>query len=607
MKQKSSNHYLHRFLNIQSLKQKSIFDMTSLQIFFLKMIIIIGCFVINVVGIYAIVILNHTTRGIIDMISSLSLVACWFILKTKNGYIACSYILLLGLMVSAWTSIMLGSALEAGKYFPFIFPLMAFFLNRRQIGVIWCSFFLMGELVIVILNNLRFLPAAFEPRELCVRWANLLIVTVIGYFISYRYEKMNDKLFNQAYYDHHTALPNRSTLMIDLSDKCCMIMIISLDDFKEINALFGYETGDIILNKIARQLEEVGVTYNLKTYRLSGSEFALLGKLNDCKEKLKMEAVGAQIIQEIHDSPVDIQNKQINLHISIGIGFNLKNSSYLLHNADLALKLARKSHYRLKVIESSRQSIKDYEDFLHISSVLHQGIELDRIFPYFQPIFNNKTGKILKFESLVRLTDDLGTLYQPAAFLECAKRTHVYSKLTRIMFNKIIRTMQNNELHFSINISYEDLKDNLTSHLLIKTLKEYPEMANRLTFEILESESIEDKIKAAAIISILSSMGCKIAIDDFGSGYANFDYLVHFSFDYLKIDGTLIQNIDHDKNSEIIVENIVRYARKSNIKTIAEFVHNEKVHKKVIEMGIDYSQGYFLGKPGNLIGFPRLI
>lgn len=572
----------------------------DIQILFMKVTLVIGFFAINLVGIHTILVEKSPVRGWLDIFSSLTTVACWFILKTKKGYTFCSHMLLTGLMISAWVSFYFGSVTGAGKFFPFLFPILAFFLNNRPRGTLWCLMYLAGETVLLFLNRSGRLPAGYSVQEVEMRMVNLVILSVMSYFISFRHDKMMGKLYKQIYYDKLTKLPNRNSLMEDLSEGCNAVFIISLDDFKEINALFGYETGDIILRRVTTLIEDMAKRYRLNTYRLSGSEFALRGDSETICEKHEYEKIASLIIHEIHDQSLEINEKQINLHISIGIGYHEQNYHLLLHYADLALKFAKKSHARFSLIESSEQSVKDYEQFLHISSVLHHGIEFDKIYPHFQPIFSNETGELHKYEALIRLSDELGTVYQPAAFLDFARRTHIYSKLTRIMLRKVIRAMHHNSCRFSINISYEDLSDHLTNHLIIKTLKREPQLASRLTFEILESESIEDKEKASAIIHELSALGCSIAIDDFGSGYANFDYLVHFKFDYLKIDGSLIRNIDHDENSETIVENIISYARKRNIKTVAEFVHSPEVLAKVKTMGIDYSQGFYLGRPGPL-------
>ena len=146
-------------------------------------------------------------------------------------------------------------------------------------------------------------------------------------------------------------------------------------------------------------------------------------------------------------------------------------------------------------------------------------------------------------------------------------------------------------------MSVEDFLDPYTLQYIKFALSEFPTLKNRVSFEILETESVTDFNKFADYIADMQSVGCKIAIDDFGAGYSNFDILLKLQLDYLKIDGTLIEKMDTDANSRIIVENIVSFSRKMGIETIAEYVHSKKIYEIVKSLGIDYSQGFFLGEP----------
>ncbi|MCV6625026.1 MAG: EAL domain-containing protein, partial [Cellvibrionaceae bacterium] len=151
--------------------------------------------------------------------------------------------------------------------------------------------------------------------------------------------------------------------------------------------------------------------------------------------------------------------------------------------------------------------------------------------------------------------------------------------------------------HFSINMSILDAANDETISALEQQLSKYPGLGQRLIIEIVEEEGIENHEQIADFISRLKDWGCKIAIDDFGTGYSNFDYLMKLNVDYIKIDGSIIHNIHEDNNAELVSDLIVKFAKQLNIKTIAEYVHSKEVFEKVKEMGIDYSQGYFIGRP----------
>lgn len=138
--------------------------------------------------------------------------------------------------------------------------------------------------------------------------------------------------------------------------------------------------------------------------------------------------------------------------------------------------------------------------------------------------------------------------------------------------------------------------DPVTSRHIYERLAEYKGKI-KVTFEILESEKIESYDEVGAFIDTVKSLGAKISIDDFGSGYSNFEHILRLNVDYIKIDSSMIKNIDSDKNSQIIVETIVGFAKKLDIKTIAEYVHTEEVYNKVKELGVDMSQGFYFAPP----------
>ncbi len=228
---------------------------------------------------------------------------------------------------------------------------------------------------------------------------------------------------------------------------------------------------------------------------------------------------------------------------------------------------------------------------------IKSAIEEKRIIPFFQPIINNKTGEIEKYETLIRMIDEDKKIISPYLFLQPSKKYKLYNYLTKIMIEKAFEVFKDINKEFSINISVDDILDESTNNFIIKKLKYYKN-PERVVFEILESEGIENYSKVMDFIMDIKACGGKIAIDDFGSGYSSFEHILKLNPDYLKIDASMIKNITRDKNSEIITTTIVEFARKIGLKTIAEFVHSEEVYEKVKNIGVDYSQGYYLGEPG---------
>jgi EAL domain-containing protein (putative c-di-GMP-specific phosphodiesterase class I) len=147
----------------------------------------------------------------------------------------------------------------------------------------------------------------------------------------------------------------------------------------------------------------------------------------------------------------------------------------------------------------------------------------------------------------------------------------------------------------------EDISNNEMKEFLFEKFDNHPQIAKRVVLELVESESLQDYEEVIEFIKIVKSKGCKIAIDDFGSGYSNFEYLIKLQADYIKIDGSLIRHIDTQRESYVVVSTIVSFAKQMGIKTIAEFIENEEVFQVAKKLGIDYSQGYYFSPPKNKI------
>ncbi len=176
------------------------------------------------------------------------------------------------------------------------------------------------------------------------------------------------------------------------------------------------------------------------------------------------------------------------------------------------------------------------------------------------------------------------------------KQSKQYHSITKTVIDKAFKTFSSLECEFSINLTIDDILDMQIQQYLFTALDRY-NIGSRVVFEIVESEGIENFNEINEFILSVKKYGCKIAIDDFGTGYSNFEYLIKLKADFIKIDGSMIQNLDTDENSRILVSTIVIFAKKLGMQTIAEFVKDETIQELVTELGVDYSQGYYLGEP----------
>lgn len=192
--------------------------------------------------------------------------------------------------------------------------------------------------------------------------------------------------------------------------------------------------------------------------------------------------------------------------------------------------------------------------------------------------------------------NDFGKVVSPYLFLDISKKSGQYSRLTKRMIRKTFDYFKNNDYEFSLNLTFEDISMESTYRYVIDNIKKY-NLASRIVIEIVESEKIQDFSLVNHFFEEIKELGCKIAIDDFGSGYSNFEYLIKLEADYIKIDGSLIKDILVNKGNENIIRMIIKFAKDQGIKTIAEFVSSKEIFDKVKELGVDYAQGYYIQEP----------
>ena len=204
--------------------------------------------------------------------------------------------------------------------------------------------------------------------------------------------------------------------------------------------------------------------------------------------------------------------------------------------------------------------------------------------------------KIEKYESLVRLVGEEREIASPCCFLEIAKHSKQYIALSKKVIENTFDALCDEEAEFSINLTVEDILHPDITELLATKMRD-TRFHSRVVYEIVESEGLKETDLVLKFINTIKQFGCKIAIDDFGTGYSNFEYLLKLTPDFIKIDGSMIKEIAFNPDSEEVVKTIIDFAKKRHLKTIAEFVSSREIFEKVLELGIDYSQGYYIGKP----------
>ena len=196
----------------------------------------------------------------------------------------------------------------------------------------------------------------------------------------------------------------------------------------------------------------------------------------------------------------------------------------------------------------------------------------------------------------MRIKNIDGTYIAPVHFLELAKKNKIYPQLTKIMIEKTFKKFKDSSHIVSINISVEDILNEEINSFIVQKL-ESCSIGKRIVFEIIESEGIENLDEVLKFIDTVKKYDARISIDDFGTGYSNFEYLMKLKVDYIKIDGSMVKNIDVNENSQIGTQTIVEFAKKMNIQTVAEFVYSKNVFDMILKLDVDFAQGYFFGEP----------
>jgi c-di-GMP phosphodiesterase len=402
---------------------------------------------------------------------------------------------------------------------------------------------------------------------------------------------VKDRIIQRQLIDELTGLKNRTALFADLenSSKEPTLVVLNIDRFSNINDYFGYEVGDSLLKAFAQDIDDL-IEHNL-IYRISGDEFVFIC-IDELDSVLKERIV--EYVNNLESRKFKIGTYDISVKVSGGVAHADKAEVYNL--AHIALKEAKEKRAKVIFFNDNRALSEKTHNNIMVVNTIQSAIEDDRIIPYFQGIVDNRTRTVTKYEALIRMIDTDGKVISPFFFLEHAKKSKLYDKLTRIMIAKTFAVFEELEYEFSINLTLHDIMSEETRAFICETL-DRSSAASRLVFEIVETEEIENFSEVIEFIKTVKAHGCKIAIDDFGTGYSNFSYLSKLDVDYIKIDGSLIKNINIDEDYLLTVESILHFAQKKKIATIAEFVEDEAIFAKLVELGIDYSQGYLFSVP----------
>jgi diguanylate cyclase (GGDEF)-like protein len=484
--------------------------------------------------------------------------------------------------------------------FACVFPPAAYFLQGTRKGLQWVLALAAGYGFFAVFVLLGLITTSAAPILLYPGFTLLIVIGAGSYLIEARKERLSALMRNRIYYDQLTHLPNRLLLLRHISEiQSPALVLVNIDDFKEINATYGYRAGDRVLQCAADRLKQILPDSATGVYRLSADEFAVLvQKGDDSRFQKSLTNIASLINRFLRHEKCMFQSIEIRFRASMGIAVaDDVGTDKLFACADIALKTAKSTNASFLFYREALDTQKRYEENIKWANVLTDALDKGRVFPFYQPIMDNKTGEIAKYEALVRLINAEGEIITPHFFLDIAKKSKLHTRITKIMLIRATEFIRANPTVVSINLSFEDIFDQSVRDYIDRIFRENPAIFSRLCFEITESEGIKNFDLVSRFIKEMKQRGCQVAIDDFGTGYSNFEYLIRLNVDLLKIDGSLIRHIHRDRNSRVIVENIVDFTKKMGIKTIAEFVESDALLAQVKELKIDFSQGYHIGEP----------
>jgi len=394
---------------------------------------------------------------------------------------------------------------------------------------------------------------------------------------------------DSIYIDPLSGLPNYLQLFhsIDTYSSDKSLFVFNVSGFSNINLVHGHKKGNKIIKDIANYLSSR--SYEGMAYRIYADEFAVI-----LPTKGREEAI-SDLKEGIEAYPFEIDQTQIPIRL---YGSVAQIGANVLELCEYGLIASRKQHGLVFNADTIEQEQMDaFAANISFQQKLRLAFMDNRIKQFYQPILNLKENTVEKYEVLMRLEEDDGTIRTPDFFLKTLKSMYIYPEVTKLIIQQAFSHFREYPYAFSLNLTYSDIKDPDIRTFIVTILKNNPDIATQCTFELIESEAILNLEEIHAFIKMVHSYGAKIAIDDFGSGYSNYDLIFNLDIDYIKIDGSLIKNLLTDNKSEIMVNSIVTLAKEKGAKVIAEWVSDKALLQKVKDIGIAYAQGNYIGKP----------
>ena len=444
-----------------------------------------------------------------------------------------------------------------------------------------------------------------------IKWATL------GYHVRYMLRaaramvdlsKSLEVIQHNAYFDRLTDLPNRNLLYDRLQqailaaqreNQSVALLIMDLDRFKEINNALGHQSGDLLLQQIGPRLK-MNLRKSDTVARLGGDEFAVLLPSRTCAEHAAQ--VARKIIKAM-EQPFAIAEMSLDVEASIGIALfpgHGTDVDTLIKRADAAMYVAKeiRSGYNVYSAEQDKSST----DRLVLMGELRRAIAQDQLFLLYQPKIDLQTGRISGVEALVRWQHPKHGVIAPDAFIPLAEQTGLITPLTECVLHKALRQcyawhQAGLEISVAVNLSWRNLQSVELPGQIARMLTTCEVSSGYLELEITESTIMANPERAMEVLADLKNMGLRLSLDDFGTGYSSLAYLKKLPVHEIKIDKSFVMNMHTKADDVAIVHMIIQLGHILGLKVVAEGLEDQESLEKLIALGCDMAQGYYISRP----------
>jgi diguanylate cyclase (GGDEF)-like protein len=375
------------------------------------------------------------------------------------------------------------------------------------------------------------------------------------------------------------------------------VVLLDMDNFKHINDTFGHPIGDLALREIGILLQEQLRGSDILA-RLGGDEFAII--LPDTSPDQGL-ATANKLHHAVNTTDLELPVGKTRIVASFGVVCFPEcgeNSDALFAAMDVAMYKAKRMGKNCVMAFDDREQ-QVMQDVFSKGEFVRKALEEDRLLPYLQPIVDAKTGKLFAYEALARIVDGKNVT-EAGTFINTAEEVGLAQQIDSRVIEQVLRIKSDPRLsgvRMFCNLSSRSFGNVNRMRELVDRMEAQGLPLNEMVFEITEREALPHLSELRALTDELRQRGVAFALDDFGSGFSSFLYLKYLNVDYVKIEGSFVRSLAADQRDRTIVDHINRMAQEFHLRTIAEFVEDEETMAILNQLGIDYAQGYFTGRP----------